>query len=69
MRDDDDLAAVETVDVDCPNCGRPFEMLVDTSVGTQDYVEDCEVCCRPIHVHVTIDADGDPIVTTRREDD
>lgn len=31
-------------------------MLVDTSVTDQDcvqeYVEDCEVCCNPISIHV-----------------
>ena len=27
-------------------------MLVDTSVTEQEYVEDCEVCCNPIAIHV-----------------
>jgi len=27
-------------------------MLVDTSVPDQEYVEDCEVCCNPIAIHV-----------------
>lgn len=26
-------------------------MLLDMSVGNQQYVEDCEVCCRPIAIH------------------
>jgi hypothetical protein len=26
-------------------------MLLDLSVREQTYVEDCEVCCRPIHIH------------------
>jgi len=25
-------------------------MVLDTSVTTQSYVEDCEVCCNPIEV-------------------
>jgi len=25
-------------------------MLLDTSIGRQIYVEDCEVCCNPIEV-------------------
>ena len=69
MRDELDVASVEPVDVECPNCGRAFEMLVDCSAGRQEYIEDCEVCCRPIQVQVSIDADGFPLVTTRREDD
>ena len=27
-------------------------MLVDPSVREQTYIEDCEVCCRPIRVQV-----------------
>ena len=25
-------------------------MLLDTSVALQTYIEDCEVCCRPIEI-------------------
>ena len=25
-------------------------MLLDTSVAQQTYIEDCEVCCRPIEI-------------------
>lgn len=25
-------------------------MLLDLSAGSQDYIEDCEVCCRPIRI-------------------
>ena len=30
-------------------------MVLDPGTGTQDYVEDCEVCCNPIDLHVRID--------------
>lgn len=36
----------------CPYCGAAISMLLDLSVDRQDYVEDCEVCCRPIRVRV-----------------
>jgi hypothetical protein len=36
----------------CPYCWEQVTMLVDTSVPDQEYVEDCEVCCNPIAVHV-----------------
>ena len=32
-------------------------MVLDTSVTTQTYVEDCEVCCNPIEVHYAIEDD------------
>lgn len=35
----------------CPYCFERISMLLDISVeGTQTYVEDCEVCCRPIQL-------------------
>jgi len=38
---------------DCPYCGEPITMLLDLSEnGEQDYIEDCEVCCRPIRVRL-----------------
>jgi len=30
-------------------------MVLDTSVKTQTYVEDCEVCCNPIEVRYAIE--------------
>jgi hypothetical protein len=32
----------------CPSCWQPITMLLDLSVSPQEYIEDCEVCCRPI---------------------
>lgn len=31
-------------------------MILDMSVREQTYIEDCEVCCRPIEVHYTTHA-------------
>ena len=42
----------------CPYCGEPFETQTDTSAGSQHYVEDCAVCCRPIEVRLRVDDDG-----------
>jgi hypothetical protein len=28
-------------------------MVLDTSVGRQTYIEDCEVCCQPIEIRYT----------------
>lgn len=33
-------------------------MLLDTSAGGDDYVEDCEVCCNPIAVRFRADEGG-----------
>lgn len=58
-----------TVEVDCPYCGERIELLVDCSAGSQRYVEDCQVCCRPMNVVVAIDTNGDPFVDARHEDE
>lgn len=34
----------------CPYCWEEISMLLDASVNSQTYVEDCEVCCNPIEV-------------------
>ncbi len=36
--------------VRCPFCGEAITILIDTSAGDQSYVEDCQVCCRPMNI-------------------
>ena len=56
--------------VSCPYCGESIEHVVDSTGGeSQEYVEDCEVCCRPWAVRVTIDPDGNPSVTVTTLDE
>ncbi|WP_458071267.1 CPXCG motif-containing cysteine-rich protein [Rhodanobacter sp. BL-MT-08] len=56
-------------DISCPYCGEPIEILVDESAGDQFYIEDCQVCCRPISLSVRIDDDGEPQVSAAGEND
>jgi len=44
--------------VACPFCGESFTAVIDCSGGSQGYVEDCPVCCRPILFQVEIDTQG-----------
>ena len=44
--------------INCPYCGEQIDVLVDCSAGSQEYVEDCSVCCRPIVVRLTVE-DGE----------
>lgn len=45
--------------VRCPYCGEINEIALDPgSGGDQDYVEDCQVCCRPWRVSVRYLPDG-----------
>lgn len=53
----------------CPYCGEAIELLIDDSEAEQDYVEDCEVCCQPIHVEVRVAEDGDLLLMLRTDRD
>jgi transposase-like protein len=45
--------------VTCPYCGSVNEVALDPAGGsTQEYVEDCQVCCQPWQVRVTYREDG-----------
>ncbi|MBK6489735.1 MAG: CPXCG motif-containing cysteine-rich protein [Gemmatimonadetes bacterium] len=45
--------------VRCPHCGEENVIFLDPGSGaSQQYVEDCQVCCRPWRVVVSYDADG-----------
>jgi hypothetical protein len=57
------------VQVSCPYCGERNWVLIDRSIEQQQYIEDCQVCCRPI-VFVTQCYPGESCrVEVRREDD
>ncbi len=54
--------------VQCPYCAEPFSVLVDCSAGHQEYIEDCEVCCRPVELVIDVSEKGEITVVTRSED-
>jgi hypothetical protein len=40
----------------CAYCFQVNELVVDASGGThQEYIEDCQVCCRPNNLLISID--------------
>ncbi|HKP29468.1 MAG TPA: CPXCG motif-containing cysteine-rich protein [Gemmatimonadales bacterium] len=68
MHEDDEFFEEDSLDgsaaeVLCPHCGEPVEITLDPGGGAeQQYVQDCEVCCRPWQVYVTWADDGTPEV-------
>ncbi len=44
----------------CPACWAPISMLLDLSQGGHTFVEDCEVCCRPLLISFETMA-GEPV--------
>ncbi|MFC3551386.1 CPXCG motif-containing cysteine-rich protein [Lysobacter cavernae] len=58
-----------SAEVQCPYCGESIVLMIDDSAGAQRYIEDCQVCCRPITVAVRFDEDGVPQVAVSSEDE
>ena len=61
------MLEVETVM--CPYCGEGTDVEVDISAGAQQYIEDCQVCCRPIEFVISIEEDGKSYHINARRDD
>lgn len=55
--------------IQCPYCGENIDILIDCSVMNQKYIEDCQVCCRPILFDVRISAEGDLVVMVAHENE
>jgi hypothetical protein len=55
--------------ISCPYCGETISVLIEDSLPEQQYIEDCQVCCRPIVIDVAVGADGAPTVGARVENE
>jgi DNA replicative helicase MCM subunit Mcm2 (Cdc46/Mcm family) len=54
----------------CDACGEEIVIPVDPSAGSsQEYVEDCPVCCRANVIHVEIDEEGEARAWAEPEQD
>lgn len=54
-----DGTADTSATVQCPYCNEAVEVVLDPGGGAeQEYVEDCQVCCRPWRVRVRWDEEG-----------
>jgi len=58
---------LDELDIQCPYCWEAINVLIDCSVEKQEYIEDCQVCCRPIIFDVLVDDDGYPTVSVERD--
>ena len=55
--------------VRCPYCGELIEVLIDCSVPSQSYIEDCSVCCRPINFDVVVTQKDELSVSVSNENE
>jgi len=49
--------------VECPYCGERFETMLDLSAGSTSYIEDCQICCRPIEFELEVADDDEGAAT------
>ena len=55
--------------IGCPYCGETISVLIDRQEAGTQYIEDCQVCCRPIVFQISEDMSSDLVVTVCCEDD
>lgn len=54
--------------IHCSFCGEQIEIELDPSAARrQQYVEDCQVCCRPLVITVVFDEFGQASVSAENE--
>ena len=60
---------LSTENISCPYCGETIELVIDCSIAEQDYIEDCEVCCRPINLLIFVDEDNGIRIISKHENE
>ena len=51
-------AGLQETSIYCPYCGESIEVLLNPEDVGVEYIEDCQVCCRPIEFFLREDAAG-----------
>ncbi|WP_438862499.1 CPXCG motif-containing cysteine-rich protein [Neptunicella sp.] len=59
---------IETM-ISCPYCGEQISVTVEVLDENQEYIEDCQVCCRPIIFTIGSSMDDYPSISVRSEDE
>ena len=55
--------------IHCPYCGETIEVLIDQEEVGHQYIEDCQVCCRPITISISTDMNGDVSISVHDENE
>jgi len=61
-----------SITVDCPYCGEATNLTAEFDLeapepGVHRFVQDCDVCCRPISATVKVEPDGEIDVSYARD--
>lgn len=55
--------------IGCPYCGEAIQVLVDEQEVGHEYIEDCQVCCRPITFSISMAPNGGLTIAVYDEND
>ncbi|MFT7682433.1 MAG: hypothetical protein ACI935_001908 [Moritella dasanensis] len=55
--------------IGCPYCGEAIDVLIDPADLGQQYIEDCQVCCKPINFFISESAGGELTVAVYSDDE
>ncbi|WP_286235603.1 CPXCG motif-containing cysteine-rich protein [Thalassotalea sediminis] len=53
----------------CPYCGETIDILIEPFDLDQQYIEDCQVCCKPINFLISEDVDGELLINVYSDDE
>lgn len=60
---------LQETDISCPYCGETITVLIDESIEFQQYIEDCQVCCRPIEIIASVSPESGSQIEVRAENE
>ena len=63
------MISLKEQSISCPYCGESIAVLLDEGETGNEYIEDCQVCCRPIVFSLSIDSTGNLSVAVRDENE
>jgi len=59
---------LQTRNLDCPYCGEQIQLVIDCSIASQEYIEDCQVCCRPINILINVEGEDVQVQVTHENE-
>ena len=63
------MEPLEEQEITCPYCGETITVLLDPQEAGHEYIEDCQVCCKPMVFSVSVDSVGQVFVAVRDENE
>ena len=66
---DTHMALLHSQSIQCPYCCQVIDIIIDSTITQQEYVEDCHVCCRPIILRIHADRDQNVSIDAYRENE